>query len=171
MLKPKFPPETLREKIVIYSCVAILTVVFCICIIGCLKLATRLGIIEDSPKFNTWPAGRRESNVKEFGEELYLQKADEASYKIVSKNDFYDKKLEWAHYCDSYHEESSSYYVWYDSSSEEWLYWDYDISHNYGKYGWMKCGELGWVLEEDENTWTRVPEEFDRNEIWQITSE
>ena len=35
----------------------------------------------------------------------------------------------------------------------------------------MKCEELGWEIEEDENTWVRLPEEYDRNKIWHIINE
>ena len=85
--------------------------------------------------------------------------------------DSYDKKIGWDSKYYSYSERSYNYYVWYDSSSKEWEYWDNDISGNYGNYGWMKCEELGWEIEEDENTWVRLPEEYDRNKIWHIINE
>ncbi|SEQ35480.1 hypothetical protein SAMN02910369_01635 [Lachnospiraceae bacterium NE2001] len=171
MSEPKFPPETLGEKIGVYTCIALLTVVPFIFLIVCFGIAIHTAVTEDNSKTREHPAGQRESNVEEFGEYLYLQKVDENSYKIVSETDSYDKKLEWSSEYYSYYESSYYYNVWYDPSSKEWQYWDNDISGNYGNYGWMKCEDLGWVIEEDKNTWVRLPEEYDRNSIWHITSE
>jgi hypothetical protein len=169
--EPKFPPETLGEKIAVYTCIALLTIIPFIFIIVCIGFAIHEAITENTHKTRMTPAGRRESNVEEYGEYIYLKKVDDSSYKLVSETDPYDKKIGWDSKYYSYSDRSYNYYVWYDSSSKEWEYWDNDISGNYGSYGWMKCEDLGWEIEEDENTWVRLPEEYDRNKIWHIINE
>ncbi|MBR6403665.1 MAG: hypothetical protein IKS48_09815 [Eubacterium sp.] len=164
-------PESPLKRFVVYICIFILTIAPMIMIVVCIGLAIYTGITGGKGVSRTSPAGKRESNVEEFGQYLYLEKTDGSSYKIVSENDHYDKKMEWAERYHCYYDHKDLSYTWYDSSSKEWMYWYKDISGNYGTHGWVKNNSNGWEIENSDGKWVKIPENYDRTKLWDIKTD
>ena len=172
--------ETGCSKVAIFFCIALLTVIPAIFMLVCWGIAIYSVVTDKAGKDTkkesndivTAPYEHRESNVEQFGEYLYLKKLEDNSYELVTENDSYDKELSWSKADDCYYEYEPNFYgVWYDPSSKEWRYWTKSISGDDKSYGWMRCEENGWEIQDKENEWVRLSEEYDRNDLWYIRSE
>ncbi len=159
-----YKPKSIGEAIVVYTCIAILTVFPLIMIIICVGLAIYTAITDVD---RTFPAGKRQSNVATFGETIYLKKVDDDSYRIVTEKDDYDREFEWKEKAHSYCDKHSYNYIWYDKESKEWMYWIYTISDDYSIYGWMKYDENGWTIQTKDG-WKKLPEKHNREKLWYI---
>ncbi|SNU06163.1 hypothetical protein SAMN06297422_10662 [Lachnospiraceae bacterium] len=162
--EPLYKPKSIGEAIVVYTCIAILTVFPLILIIVCVGLAIYTAITDVD---RTAPAGKRQSNVELYGETIYLKKVDDDSYRIVSEKDDYDREFVWKEKAHSYCDRHSYNYIWYDKDSKEWMYWIYTISDDYSIYGWMKYDENGWTIETKDG-WKKLPEKHNRERLWYI---
>ncbi|MBO5520499.1 MAG: hypothetical protein J5973_02355 [Eubacterium sp.] len=81
-----------------------------------------------------------------------------------------DKQLVWDVDADSYYDEDSDCWVWYNTDVEPpiWQYWYEGISSDFGDYGWMEHDEDGWFIEESYGNWIELPSEYDTEALWYI---
>jgi len=121
------------------------------------------------------------SNLDIFGETIYLDGDKGGSYKIVTGQDFYNKRLKWDYGYDSYYDKSTDCYVWYntDVAPNLWQYWYEGISSDYGDYGWMEYEDTTddgqdngvWYIEESSGSWVELPDKYDTTNLWHIVTE
>ena len=114
------------------------------------------------------------SNTDIFGEDIYLKKIDNNTYKMVSGSEFYDLKLSWNSEYESYYSIPDDCYLWYNTEviPNLWQYWYEGISSDYGDYGWMEYEEPdGWFIETDDSTWVELPSKYDSSKLWHIVDD
>ena len=108
-----------------------------------------------------------------FGTELYLHDLGDNTYRVVTKNDDYEKKLIWDQEFQAYYDSESDCYLWYDVDAvpDLWRYWYKGISSDYGDYGWMEYEPDGWFIEESKSTMVELPSKYDSSKLWHIELE
>ena len=158
------------ERVGIYLLIGSITVVPFIIIVICWGVAIYTAVTDtkEDAIYRYHPDGQRESNIETFGECIYLQKVDDTTYKIVTEQDAFDKKMQWDERYDCYKEGVFSKYIWYDATEKEWHYWFCNVSGKYKHDAWLRCEENGWEIEESEGKWTQLPEKYSRTSIWHI---
>ena len=104
-----------------------------------------------------------------FGSEICLEEIAPGTFRI-SEGDANDKTLIWDEAEQSYHDESSDLWVWYNTDVVPpiWQYWYEPISGDYGDYGWMEYEDGIWFIETDAGSWSSVPSESDTSALWHI---
>ena len=103
-------------------------------------------------------------------EKLYLEKQADGSYRTVTHAARADRVLVYDAYQDSYYDESSDCWLWYNTDVEPavWQYWVEGISSDFGDYGWMEHDEDGWWIEAAYGDWIQLPEEYSTDGLWYI---
>ena len=88
----------------------------------------------------------------------------------VEDNRASDKVLVWDEGADSYYDEASDCWLWYneDVNPPLWQYWYEGISSDYGDYGWMEHYDDGWFIEASEGNWIALPDRYDSSSLWYI---
>ena len=101
---------------------------------------------------------------------VFLERQDDGSYMVVNDALRSDRTLYYDEEYDSYYDESSDCWLWYNTDVEPpvWQYWYEDISSDFGDYGWMEHYDTGWYIEEDDGHWIELPDEYDASELWYI---
>ena len=110
------------------------------------------------------------TNPEIFGELIYLKDTGPGVCVISSDEDF-DRTLVWSEDDESYYDDDSELWAWYNTDVEPplWQYWYEPISADYGDCGWMEYDEAdGWYIEVDAGSWFPVPEEYDLSPLWHI---
>ena len=81
-----------------------------------------------------------------------------------------DKELIWDEDAESYYDEESDCWLWYNMDVDPplWQYWYEGISSDFGDYGWMEHDEDGWFIEESYGNWIELPAEYDAGDLWYI---
>lgn len=81
-----------------------------------------------------------------------------------------DKELIWDEDAESYYDEESDCWLWYNMDVDPplWQYWYEGISSDFGDYGWMEHDADGWFIEESYGNWIELPEEYDTGSLWYI---
>lgn len=99
---------------------------------------------------------------------IYLSKTGGQSFGISSSPA--DKELVWDEEADSFYDEESDCWLWYNTDVEPplWQYWYEGISSDFGDYGWMEHDRDGWFIEESYGNWIELPEEYDTEALWYI---
>ena len=170
-----YNPQTLKDlplgtRIVVIICILILTVFPFIIILVAFSVLIIEGVIvpltQDDPKRNRPPA--KEESYSIYSEYIYLDETEEGWYETVSADASYDKKLKWDDRTNSYYDNDSKCYIWYDKGTNEWQYWFKSVSSDYGDYGWRKCSHNSWEIENSSGEWVPLPESYNRNDLWYI---
>ena len=101
---------------------------------------------------------------------IYLEKQEDGSYHVVSDPIRADRILYYDKEFDSFYEENSDCWLWYNSDvdPEVWQYWYEGISSDYGDYGWMEHDAEGWWIEAAEGDWIPLPSSYDSSRLWYI---
>ena len=101
-----------------------------------------------------------------FGDAIGLVHSGDNAYRVSGGAS--DKQLVWDTDADSYYDESSDCWVWYNTDVEPavWQYWYEGISSDFGDYGWMEHDEDGWFIEESYGNWIELPAEYDAGDLW-----
>ena len=91
------------------------------------------------------------SNVDLYGETLYLKRSGDDSF-IVTTEQEADKSLEWMDLFESYYDEETETYLWYntDVSPALWQYWVEGVSSDYDS-GWMEYEDGTWYIQKGED--------------------
>ena len=86
-----------------------------------------------------------------------------------ASSDTATKILRWDADADSYYEETSDCWLWYntDVTPSLWQYWYEGISSNY-ESGWMEHDSSGWAIETTPGTWIDLPSRYDTSKLWYI---
>ena len=110
------------------------------------------------------------SNVEIYGRTLHLKSKGQGVYKVSKNSDDFDRKLVWNKEYESYYDEKSDCYVWYNTDEKPfvWQYWYEGISSDYGDSGWMEHEWDGWYIETKNNNWMKLPSKYDTSELWYI---
>jgi len=103
-----------------------------------------------------------------FGSTIGLTRTGDNSYAVSEEGG--DKLLVWDADADSYYDEQSECWLWYNTDVEPavWQYWYEGISSDFGDYGWMEHDEEGWFIEEEYGSWIPLPEDYDASQLWYI---
>lgn len=109
------------------------------------------------------------SNVDMFGETVQLTAGKNGAY-TIDGGAAADKMLIWDTDADSYYDQSSDCWVWYNTDVEPpvWQYWYEGISSDFGDYGWMEHDETGWYIEKSSGNWVKLPDKYDASSLWYI---
>ena len=101
---------------------------------------------------------------------VYLEKQADGSYRVVSDVVRADRILSYDSYEDSYYDETSGCWLWYNTDVDPavWQYWYEGISSDFGDYGWMEHDEDGWWIETDYGNWVPLPDRYDADALWYI---
>lgn len=101
---------------------------------------------------------------------IYLEKQDDGSYHVVTDPIRADRILTYDRSEDSYYDEASGYWLWYntDVTPPLWQYWVEGISSDYGDFGWMEHDSDGWWIEAAEGDWIPIPSSYDSSGLWYI---
>lgn len=101
--------------------------------------------------------------------EILLVQTGDGAYRI-SENDAADKLLTWDSQFDSYYDEMTECWLWYNTDVEPpvWQYWFDGISSDYGDYGWMEHDDTGWYIEASAGNWIALPDRYDTGSLWYI---
>lgn len=136
-------------------------------VIGLAVATTLVGIgfaaYESDPMFqDTIDQTEYNSNVDLFGTEIYVESID--------------RTIVWYDEYDSYYDEESDCYVYYNTDVEPavWQYWYEDISSDYPTdCGWMEyeLDEDQWYIMEDFDEWVKLPSKYDTDELWHMTGD
>ena len=104
-----------------------------------------------------------------IGSEILLVKRGDSSYAYAPSGSA-DKTLFWDEDADSYYDESSDCWLWYntDVTPSLWQYWYEGISSDYGDYGWMEHDADGWFIETSDGNWVELPSQYDSSGLWWI---
>ena len=110
------------------------------------------------------------SNVDLFGETVLLTAGEDGGYRIGEGSGTADKVMVWSAQDDSYYDESSQCWVWYNTDMDPpvWQYWYEGISSDYGDYGWMEHDDDGWYIEKDHGEWIKLPSKYGTDGLWYI---
>ena len=111
-----------------------------------------------------------DSNVDMFGETVLLTADENGGYHIQNDSETADRIMIWDSSEDSYYEESSDCWLWYNTEVDPplWQYWYEGISSDYGDYGWMEYEDGSWYIEADRGEWIKLPERYDTSNLWHI---
>ena len=114
-----------------------------------------------------------QSNTDLFGETLYLKNDGYNSFLVLeSASGSADKTLVWDSSSDSYYDESSDCWIWYNTNVTPniWQYWYEGISSEYDE-GWMEydAGEHQWYIEKTYGNWIKLPAKYNTNRLWHIS--
>ena len=114
--------------------------------------------------------GRVLSNPELFGETLYLKRWNIGGYRFTSDGGSYDKKLTWDSAEESYYDDESGVWLWYNTDVEPalWQYWYEPISGDYGNYGWMEYEDGKWYIEGSRGNWVLLPKKYDASALWYV---
>ena len=117
----------------------------------------------------TETVGQSLINPDLFGSTLYLQKNASGTYSISNAADS-DKRLVWDSGEESYYDDASELWLWYNTDVEPpiWQYWYEPISGDYGDYGWMEYENGTWYIEVANGKWEPVPTRYDTAALWHI---
>ena len=109
-------------------------------------------------------------NTTSLQDTVFLEKQADGSYHVVTDVLRSDKILYYDRDYDSYYDEASDCWLWYNTDVEPpvWQYWYEGISSDYGDYGWMEHDDTGWYIEEAEGSWIPVPGSYDTAGLWYI---
>ena len=107
----------------------------------------------------------------QLGRIVHLANAGGQAYTITDSSS--DKKLVWDADADSYYDESTDCWLWYNTDVEPavWQYWYEGMSSDFGDCGWMEHDEDGWFIEESYGNWIELPDVYDPDSLWYITSD
>ena len=107
------------------------------------------------------------SNVDLYGETLYLKRSGDDSYVVTTEQEA-DKSLEWMDLFESYYDEETETYLWYntDVSPALWQYWVEGVSSDYDS-GWMEYEDGTWYIQKGEDDPYTVYD-GDTSEFWHI---
>ena len=122
---------------------------------------------------HTQPLFKSDTDIDLFGEELFLDKVDDSTWKFTDKYSVnYDKKITWDEEAESYYDPETDCWIWYNTqvSPRVWQYWYEGISSDYGDYGWMEYDteEGRWYIEESEGRWITMPNRYDATRLWHV---
>ena len=106
----------------------------------------------------------------QYGSNVFLERQEDGAYHVVTDVLRANKILYFDRDADSYYDEGSDCWLWYNTDVEQplWQYWYEGISSDYGDYGWMEHGPDGWFIEEANGKWVPVPEKYDTAGLWWI---
>ena len=104
------------------------------------------------------------------GKPVYLE-SQSNGYHVVSDVLRSDKILYWDSDYESWHDESTESWLWYntDVNPNTWQYWVEGISSDFGEYGWMEHDSEGWWIEESEGNWIQLPAVYNTENLWFIS--
>ena len=99
---------------------------------------------------------------------IYLSETGDQTFAVSSSPA--DKELVWDEEADSYYDEETDCWLWYNTDVEPplWQYWYEGISSDFGDYGWMEHDEDGWFIEKSYENWIELPEKYDTGSLWYI---
>ena len=99
---------------------------------------------------------------------IYLSETGPQSFAV--SNSPADKELVWDEDADSFYDEESDCWLWYNTDVEPplWQYWYEGISSDFGDYGWMEHDSDGWFIEKSYGNWIPLPLEYDTGSLWYI---
>ena len=113
-----------------------------------------------------------QSNTDLFGETLYLKNDGYNSFLVLeSASGSADKTLVWDSSSDSYYDESSDCWIWYNMEVDPyiWQYWYESISSDFDEGGWMEHESSGWYIEQSPGNWIDLPARYDTDSLWYFT--
>lgn len=103
---------------------------------------------------------------EKLDEQIFLKKLDDNRYAVDSnatdKVIIYDAKE------DSYYDEQTGMWLWFNKDYNVWQYWYEPISGNYNDYGWMEHDNDGWWIEASEGNWIKLPVKYNTSNLWYI---
>ncbi len=108
------------------------------------------------------------------GSDLYAEscrtEGSDAAFALTYNEDAADKLLRWDDGEQSWHDEETELWLWYNTDVEPalWQYWYEPISGDYGAYGWMEYENGTWFIEIDAGEWIEVPEAYDLSPLWHL---
>ena len=104
-----------------------------------------------------------------LGTEISLRRSGADSYRYSAAGSA-DKTLVWDVGADSYYDEDSDCWLWYneDVNPAVWQYWYEGISSDYEDGGWMEHYSDGWFIEASPGNWIPLPDSYDRSGLWYI---
>ena len=107
------------------------------------------------------------SNVDLYGETLYLKRSGDDSYVVTTEQEA-DKSLEWMDLFESYYDDETETYLWYNTavSPALWQYWVEGVSSAYDS-GWMEYEDGTWYIQKGEDDPYTVYD-GDTSEFWHI---
>ena len=110
-----------------------------------------------------------QTNPELFGTEIALEELAPGCFRI-SEWDASDKTLVWDEEEQSYYDESSGLWAWYNTNVEPplWQYWYEPISGDYEYYGWMEYEDGVWYIEIGDGAWIDLPPQYDSSGLWHI---
>ena len=113
-------------------------------------------------------AGGAEEDYYNLGDTISLKKSGSNVYTLTDQGG--DKELIWNEDYESYYDEDSDCYLWYnvDVDPPIWQYWYEGISSDYGDYGWMEHDKDGWYIEASQNNWVKLPSRYSTANLWYI---
>lgn len=111
------------------------------------------------------------SDLELFGREIHLTERVPGIWRITE--DGGGKILVWDDGEQSYYDEDSKLWLWYNTDVKPplWQYWYEPISGDYGKYGWMEYRNETWYIESSQGRWIEVPEKYDTSPLWHIETD
>ena len=117
-------------------------------------------------------AGRVLTNPELFGKTLYLKRGTSGGYRFTTDS-AYVKKLTWDSAEESYYDDESGLWLWFNTNVEPplWQYWYEPISGDYGNYGWMEYENGRWYIETRAGSWSLVPQKYDTSALWFVETD
>lgn len=105
-----------------------------------------------------------------FGDTLYLTQVGPNAFVLTADAQSGDRVLEWDYMDESYYDEVSDCWLWYNTEVEPmvWQYWYEGVSSDFGDYGWMEHDEDGWFIEASHGNWIPLPGTYDESDLWYI---
>ena len=110
------------------------------------------------------------SNPALFGSVIFLSDMGDSVYAITDDDNAYDRQLIWNEDEQSYYEEASKLWAWFNTDVEPplWQYWYEPISGDFGDFGWMEYEDGTWYIEQSRGNWIELPEKYDSTPLWRI---
>lgn len=99
-------------------------------------------------------------------ESITLKKLDDNRYALDTNST--DKTIVYIADEDSYYDEETGLWLWFNEEYKVWQYWYEPISANYSDYGWMEHDSDGWWIERYAGDWIQVPSHYDTSKLWYI---
>lgn len=99
-------------------------------------------------------------------EPISLKKLDDNRYTLDANST--DKTIVYIAEEDSYYDEETGLWLWFNEEYNVWQYWYEPISANYSDYGWMEHDSDGWWIERYAGDWIQVPSHYDTSKLWYI---
>ena len=105
-----------------------------------------------------------------FGAQIHLTERVPGIWRITADG---EKTLRWDDSEQSYYDEDSGLWAWYNTDVEPplWQYWYEPISGNYEGCGWMEYENEAWYIETNHGWWIEVPEQYDTSPLWHIETD